>query len=521
MNRVTIYSIIAAIFLTAFSCETEPIIADFEDTESMSIYNFIEENDSLYGSFLKILDTTGVGKTMSAYNPYNEGYTLFLPDNNAVDEFISESNDFESLDELLGDTEYATALAKYHIINMGIDANDFPFGALPAYTLSYDLLTVNFVLGEDSAYYNINNQAPVTSINHELSNGFIHTISRMLVPITYSSYDWISANPGFSIFTEAVEITGFSELLSLNQKENPNTNPNTLLVEHDTVYNKKGIYTLQDLLDTLGVQTTNYTEVSNGLYQFVGYHILDANAFLDDFLDKATNFTTFSSLPLNINGRGIDIVINKEKQIFDTLIVNGDTTIIDYISFNYDASNVITQSGAIHLIDRVMMLQKPTRANVTFEFYEEPLFNEFRKEPGEYTVVNPLALKVITWKGPELVFVESADENHRAWGRDYLLLNGDFSINYVIPKIVQGSYTVHLRAHAFSEMNALVEVFIDGNKIGGLLDLASGGSESYPFFTFQIGTIEFNNYENHQVEVRSLIPGKFEWDFIRFEPAKN
>lgn len=521
MNRITIYAVIVAIFSMAFSCEPEPIItAEFEDAESMSIYNYIEENDSLYSLFKQVIDTTGVGMIISAYNPYGAGYTLFLPTNEAIEGFI-ENSSYASFDELLGDTEYATVLAKYHVVNLGIDANDFPYGALPAYTLTEDLLTVNFVLGEDSAYYNINNQAPVVSVNHELSNGYVHVISSVLTPITYTSYDWIAADPAYSIFTQAAEATGMDEVLSLSLKEDSTATAITLLVEPDTVYNKKEIYTLQDLIDTLNVADADYSSPTNKLYQYVGYHILAADAFLDDFLDVGTNFTTYSNFPVNINGRGLDIVINKGKQVFETRIVDGDTIVIDYIGFNYDASNVITQSGAVHIIDRVMMMQKPSRATVTYEFYEEPLFSEFRKEPGEYTVDNPDALRVITWTGPELVFVESADEEHRAWGKDFLLLDGDFSITYQLPKIVQGAYTAHIRAHAFNELNALVEVFIDGKKIGGLVDLSTGGSESWPYADFEVGTIDFNNYESHVVEVRSLIPGRFEWDYVRFEPVTD
>lgn len=524
MKRLAIISsIVAGILLTAFSCEEPLPEANFEDMEGMSIYNFVMENDSLYGSFLKILDTTGVGKIISAYNPYNSGYTLFLPDDEAVNEFIADpGNGYNSLDELLGDTEYVTALAKYHVVNLGIDANDFPFGALPEFTLSEDLLTVNFILGEDSAYYSINNQAPVKTRNIEMSNGFIHVLSKMLRPITFTTYDWLLDNPNeFSIFTEAAEVTGFDELLSRNLKTDTLSTAITLLVEHDSIFNNRGIYTLQDLLDTLNVTQNDYTSVTNGLYQFVGYHILDANAFLDDFVDNATNFTTYSNLPVNINGNGLDIAINRGKQVFDTIIVAGDTTIIDFIGFNYDASNVITQSGAIHFIDRIMTLKQPTRATVTFEFWDEPLFNEFRQQPGEYIVEDPSTLRNITWEGPDLIFIEEADTDHPAWGDDYLKLDGDFSIRYTTPKVVQGEYEVHIRGHAFSTLNALVEVYIDGKKIGGLLDLSEGGSANNPYRDFEIGIIDFNTYERHVVEIRSLIPGVFEWDYVRFEPPTN
>ncbi|MCF8226841.1 MAG: fasciclin domain-containing protein [Bacteroidales bacterium] len=524
MKSISIIASIFAFFLfTAMRCEEPPPVAEFEDMKGTSIYNFVLENDTLYGKFLKVLDATVVGGIVSAYNPYNSGYTLFLPDDQAMDDFIAESDKYNSIDELINDMEYATALAKYHVVNLAIDANDFPYGALPARTLSGDLLTVNYVLLEDldSAYYNINNQAPVKIKNYELSNGFVHVLSKALKPITRTTMDWVKDDGGFSIFAEAAEMTGQDVVLTRNLKVDTLVNGVTLLVEHDTTYSKKGIYNVQDLLDTLGVSSNDYTNVENGLYQYIGYHILDANVFLDDFVDNATNFTTFSNFPVNINGNGLDIVINRGKQVFDTLIEAGDTVIIDFIGFNYDASNVITQSGAIHLIDRMMTPQRPTRATVTFEFYEEPLFNEFRLEPGEYIVEDPAALSHITWTGPDLLFVEEADEAHTAWGDDYLKIVGDFSIRYNLPKIVQGSYEVHIRAHAFSELNALVEVYIDIKRVGGLLDLSEGGSSNWPYHDFYIGNIDFNTYERHEVEVRSLIPGVFEWDYVRFEPLTN
>ena len=94
----------------------------------------------------------------------------------------------------------------------------------------------------------------------------------------------------------------------------------------------------------------NYTDPSNPLADFIGYHVLSGSYFLNDFEGReASNYSTFSEVPLRINGTGIDITINKGKEVFDTLVYQGDTTIVDYIGFIYDESNVITQSGAIHI----------------------------------------------------------------------------------------------------------------------------------------------------------------------------
>jgi hypothetical protein len=99
-----------------------------------------------------------------------------------------------------------------------------------------------------------------------------------------------------------------------------------------------------------------------------------------------------------------------------------------------------------------------------------------------------------------------------------MLLDGDFTISYQIPKIIQGKYNVFLGADAYNSQNALVELYVDGNKLGGLIDLTKGGSASYPYVAYRVGAIDFKKYASHTITVKSLIPGRFKWDYIRFEP---
>ncbi|MFC2091132.1 fasciclin domain-containing protein [Bacteroidota bacterium] len=532
MRKVSFLSILLGALLFTTQCnffgETEHPVPDFEDMEGSSIYNYIEENDSINGvpvftKFKQILDTTGVGSIVSAYNPYNNGYTLFLPNDQAVDDFIADNPNYATFEDLLGDSEYVRELAKIHVLSIAIDYNDFPFGSLPSQTLSEDILTVNILkVSEDSSTFIINNQAPISERNKELSNGFIHVVNKMIQPITYTAYGWLQDHQSdYSIFAEAVELTGFMDVLERNLKVDSFLNAVTLLLEPDTVFNQFGIHTLNDLLDTIEEVNTNYTEVSNLLNQFVGYHILDANRYTSDFEDNATNFTTYGTKPLNINGNELEIKINRRKYDFGFIIVAGDTIDLDFIGINYDASNIITQSGPIHIINRVMQPVEPTRATVTFEFWDEPLISQFRQEPGEYIIDDPDGLYNISWTGPDLIFVEDANTDITAWGDDYLMIDGDFSITYRIPKVVPGEYELRLQANAFNELNAVVEVYVDGKKVGGLADWTSGGSSNWPYQEFHIGDIEFNTYERHDVEIRSLIPGLFEWDYVQFEPITD
>jgi uncharacterized surface protein with fasciclin (FAS1) repeats len=514
-----ILSLIVALF-AGVACTEKPVEANFEDQEQMTIYDYIAANPDQYSDFMKILEKGGLDKTLSAYNPHGVGYTLFLPDNKAIQQFIDESDRFSTFDDLLNDAEYVSIISRYHAVNMSINSNDFPFGALPAQTLSDDYLTVSFVIETDTSYYKINNQAAVIRPNIELSNGIIHLIGNMLTPITYTTYDWISQNAGFSIFKAAVDATGLQSLFDINTKDEvTKPRPFSLLVEHDSIYNKGGIHTIEELENMISPDKTDYTDPSNPLYGYVRYHMITETHFLNDFEGINTNYTTYSEIPLNVNGTGIDILVNKGKQVFDTTIYQGDTTYIDYIGLNYDFSNVLTQSGVVHFIDQIMTQQKPSRAIQTFEFYEEPVLNEYRKEPGEYLIEDTSSLNYIHWKGADLTFVEAGENLISAWGGDYLFIDGDFSISYTIPKLVQGNYTVLLGADGWNTRNALIQLYIDGKNVGGLIDLsAAGGSSDSPFVQIELGTINFLKYDSHTIEIKSLIPGRLAWDYIRFEP---
>ncbi len=510
--------ILIAVTVVFNSCKEPERVAGFEDAEKYSIYDYILENESEYSNFLAILKVGRIDKTLSAYNPNGNGYTLFLPNNKAIDNFIKNTEGISSVNDILSNPDFAAAFGRYHVVNMSVSTQDFPFGAFPEPTLSEDYLTVSFIIQTDTSYYKINNQAGVTLKDIEVSNGYIHLIETALEPITFTTYGWLKANSGFSIFKGALELTGVKSMLDFNVKEGENISPVTLLVEPDEIYKKYGVNSVEDLAKLISPNNNQYTSTSNPLYNYCAYHILTGGRYINDFEGLATNYTTLSEIPLNINGLGKDLLINKGKQIFETKISGKDTTVIDYIGFLYDDSNVTTQSGSIHLIDRIMRQVTPSRAIVTYEFWEEPHINELRRTPGTHLIEEKSLLNNVEWEGADLFFVERGDEQTSAWGNDYLEINGDFRISYVIPRIIQGKYKVFLGAERFNSFNALVEVFIDGKKVSSLVDLSQGGTSNSPFQRIELGTVDFKKYESHKVEIRPLIPGRFLWDYIRFEP---
>ncbi|MFY9153397.1 MAG: fasciclin domain-containing protein [Prolixibacteraceae bacterium] len=515
MKRILILFSLIIILVVQFACKKSPVTAGFEDIQKYTIYDYMVENKAEYSSFLSILEKGGMDKTLSAYNPNGINYTLFLPDNAAVDAFIKNSGQFNSLNDLLNDQNYVDALSRYHVINMGTSTYEFPFGTFSEPTLTGDYLNVNFILGKDTTYYKINNQATVTLANIEVSNGYIQVIGSMLTPITINSYEWLAKNPEYSIFKAAIDAVGLNKVIDVDMKQEGQTlKPFTMLIESDAIYKKRSINNFDDLAKSISPDRTDYTSTTNPLNLFVGYHMLNESKFLDDLAGRSTNYNTFADVPLTINGLGLDIVINKGKEKF--INAPGDTT--DFVGLYYDESNINTQSGAIHFIDQVLKPQIPSRAIVTFEFWEEQALNKYRIDGGSYLIENEKLLDYVKWSGSKLFYVKSNDDSEQAWSKDYMLIDGDFTISYQVPKIIQGRYDVYLRADAFGSQNALVELYIDGNKIGGLIDLTKGGNASNPYQTIKVGNIDFKKYASHIIEIKSLIPGRLKWDVIRFEP---
>ena len=515
MKRIFIIISLLVVLLMQYSCKKSEVPqAGFKDVLQFSIYDYLVTNEKDYSSFLSILKAGGLDKTLSAYNPNGINYTLFVPTNKAVDDFIKEGGQYASLDALLNDKAYAEALARYHIVNLGASSYDFPFGTFSEPTLSDDFLNVNFILAKDTTYYKINNQAPVTKTNIELSNGYVHEIGAMLKPITQNSYGWLKKASGFSILTAAIEATGMKTIIDVDMKmKDQLLKPFTLLVEPDSVYKKKNISTFQDLVNEISPDRSDYTNISNPLNLFVAYHFLTESRFIDDLQGRATNYNTFADVPLTINGLGLDIVINRGKEIF---VDNGDT--VDFVGLDYDSSNEVTQSGAVHFIDQILKPQIPSRAIVTFEFYEELVLNEYRFKGGSYLIENSALMEYVKWTGAKLFYVKSNDDSERAWSKDYMQIDGDFTISYQLPKIIQGKYNVFLQADAYNPQNALVELYVDGIKLGGLIDLTKGGNSTYPYYSFKVGAIDLKKYATHNIEIKSLIPGRLKWDYIRFEP---
>jgi len=258
------------------------------------------------------------------------------------------------------------------------------------------------------------------------------------------------------------------------------------------------------------------------LNTFIFYHVVTQSLFLDDLAkNDPGNYSTMADVPLYINGKtaGLDITINKGREIF--VSAKHDTT--DFVGILYDQSNVNTQSGAVHFVNQIMHPVLAAQKDVTFEFWDENFVVSYRNvaASAEYLFENHALLNHVTWSGAPLSYIKSVDPAETAWSKDWFQIEGDFIITYNVPSMVQGKYDIFLRADAFNTSNALVEVSIDGVKVGGLLDLTKSGTATNPWYDFALGSVSFTKYASHAVQVKSMIPGIFKWDYVHFKPSTN
>lgn len=514
------------LLLLMVSCKQDlPLVPFYEGiNEGMneSIAEYVLNREELYSMFGELLVAGSLDGTLTAYNPHGNDYTLFLPTNDAFESFIESNPKYQDFQDLLYDTEYVHVLVRFHIVNLAIQKNDFPFGVLPDTTLSGDLLNLGFVGDIDSVLIKVNNEASIIQSDIELTNGYIHVIDKMLEPVVESSYEWLSTKDQYSIFTAAMAETGLRDTFKIEAGTGISIfPPNTMLIEPDAVFEKNGIFSLDDLKSIYSPDRDDYQDYTNGLYQFVAYHILEEKNFLNNFEGQNTNYNTYASMPLRINGLGIDLKVNEGSSVYDTVIVGIDTTLINFIGIQYDLSNVATKNGAIHIIDNVLELYRPSPITRNFQFTEDPVIADARKSTGEYTFdeKDKEKFEYISWEGVEVLKYEySASDIPNMWGNDYLEINGDFTISYELPGILPGNYMLRIRANDEYNNNATIQILVDGNRVGGNVDLSSNPNSNSEIINFDIGEVVFENYERHIITIKALIPGRFIWDAVIFNP---
>ena len=503
------------------SCENEfnPFVTGLE---RKSISEILYEGQNEYSYFIQLCEKAEMMDALSSYNPDGNGFTLFLPNDAAFESFFEKSSVYNGFDDLLSDEDYSLSLIKFHILNAGVRTNDFPFGAFIDTTLSGDLLTVAYETGLDSTLFLINNVAPLIKRDVEARNGYINVLGEVLSPVVFTSWEWLQSQTEYSILTEVFNLTNVKDMMGETKEGITGKiveNRYTFLVEPDSIFHKDFIFSVEELIQKVSPDRNDYTSDTNPLYQFAAYHLIEGVFFLDRF-EGNKNYNTFGATPIRVAST-TQLRINNapDFHVFDTIFKGLDTTYINFLEPLYDQSNILSKNGAIHLLNHVLFVYKPPQSFSIYSFEEDQLVNEMSKNLGTFTLDQDSPLTLLSWEGPEtFVYYKTSSSGEKAHKKDYIQIEGDFTLNYYMPRIFPGSYRVTLNANSSYSGNAIIEVYLDGRKIGGNVNLTTGASSSEVYREVLLGTVEYSEYVSHLVTVKSLLPGRFTWDYIKFTP---
>lgn len=310
-------------------------------------------------------------------------YTCFVPNNEGVRSFLDEKG-WSSVADMT--QEYAIMIVEYHTIaSHSLSNSYFPDGNIPYMTVSEDYLHISYGdRGINSIY--VNNRALLIKLDVEASNGYIHTMDKLLPPLEGSIYTNLKEDSSYSIFVDMLEKTNLSEYLNTVYDEDENGTTiryrRTLFAVKNSTFQSHSINNIYDLASYLGESDTSdagFRSDDNLVYQFVAYHILTNMQSTTDLM----NFTVYD-----------DGTEEPSDDVFQSRILNTyyKYGLLSVFNINYDLylnyssqtgkgiqlveTDWNVKNGIIHTVDNILEVEEPEMANVIFEFTDYELLAE-------------------------------------------------------------------------------------------------------------------------------------------------
>ena len=275
--------------------------------------DFLLNRSEKYSHMIKLFEKAEMFGFLSTYGQY----TLFLPDNAAVETYLREqdsiywatkdspifvntgitSPNIEDLSDSM-----AVIIARSHLLNLTYHTADMGEGALATRNFNDRYLGINYDVVDERFYIMVNNKSAIIDGDNEVENGIIHIVDKAINPTEMNVPQLIASCDFFSIFNEALNVTGFKDSLQLDLDMSyiwdptatagvgiPSYYPKlkyhkyTGFIETDDVFHKNGIYTLDDLRafaeKWYGTEDRENTKSPlNALHKFVSYHFLNREA---------------------------------------------------------------------------------------------------------------------------------------------------------------------------------------------------------------------------------------------------
>lgn len=498
--------------------------------EESPIALLLKNEPDKYSLWVEILEKADLYNTLNL----NTTYTHFVPVNEGVKRYLQRLN-ISSVDGL--SKEDANYLVRYHLIaGAKISFGQFQSGAIENLNATDDNLYVEFREGGLDAIY-LNGVSRFNTFDIAATNGVVHAIDDVLIPLTETIYDRISESK-FGIFKEAVEATGFDEMLDriYTESVDPQGNPvqqrfrYTLFAVSNSTFSKEGINSFEDLLSGLNVSSgSDLQDMENPLYQYVAYHILAQQrsyAELGKFAD-GTYTMNFATMATN--------ELIKVSEGPSELVINADPLMQNYIRFV--ESNIIAKNGVVHEVDnwmpvflpeRVQVIWEPTdnpevAANVT-QFQNPDLGSQYNKTFVATDLTTIKWLSIPENRSDVLIYRNNRGADG-VWysgtlNRDHfrVTLGESGWIEFKTPTIVRGKYRITLvwPSPRNTSSTGICSFIIDNQELFSRLVISNTSADRRQ--TQVLGEIEFPETTSHTLRVLSLDGKLITLDYLQFDP---
>lgn len=536
LMRLTLVVFLTLAFL---NCTSEKI--NERTDETVNITDFLRQNDE-YSMFLEMLEITNYSSFMNTYGTY----TLFLPTNTAVKQYLTDIGAASVKDVPLADLQ---DLVKLHILDQEVATTSFTDGKIATPSQQGQFIITGAANIGGASSITVNKTARITSSNVKVGNGVIHVIDKVLRVANKTLAKTLEENESFSLFTEALKATGWYE--KLNQPLTATTVDGkttlsghlTVLTETNEVFKAAGINNLEDL-------KTKYSHLNDplnpedSLNLFVSYRILPKLQYLADLAVSPSLETKAPLEVISVKLAMGNILLNEET--FNGVLEKG-------IPVNRAASDVTSSNGVVHAVDQNFFIKKRNPAPVYFDLGDQPEFRKlsaiFRK-PGNFVTLAKSVFSEVTWDGTDaLTYVcaakGSSSYQDRAWKGDIIEIfrfrnNNTQNIAFKTPVIIKGKYKVWVSYRWKSTKNPTVRAYFNGIALPRLINFQEQGvnnidervleSQGYKshispftnrFNTRLCGVIDVQTTGRHTITFESLSnPGDTAWmDTVEFRPV--
>jgi len=494
-NTMFRYLLFLTVVIIFSNCAEEAQLWEAKSQEQLAA-DYINSNPEIFSEFGKLMRETGLESVLNVRGPF----TVFAPNDEAMFEYY-QMKGVNSLDEL--DEEFKRNLMLTHIVGAALPTGDFGLGALRETNGLGDYIPTEF----EGSEIIVAKYSKVIKRDIRTANGFIHMVDKVLDPVVKDVFNIVSENPSYRILSEGLSITGLKDTLQIIDfpyGQKVARTRFTILAVADTIFNRYGIYNIDDLIDWCGGHKDSVTFITDPFYRFIEYHCLNGSFYLSDL------------------NTGLYPILSRDNNIFITIDddykINLDKKTNEYTGFFVPQSNFPAKNGAIHSINDILPVVEPEPATVSFEttdFFDMQQADYFRKYYFRWNKDEDQLAKV-SWEGDYLLYYFKINNGNR--NNDCLSMNGWWSISITFPKVMKGKYKVSIYQPGWGDVTNCM-VYVDGVPMPTIYEGPYGGTGGSGGLQ-EVGEVEFLTTAEHTVTIRNIVNGMLFWDYVQFDPVR-